>query len=176
MKDFFSGLYHFVLQFFMYIPCHPLRRLVCKICMKEFSWSSAVYRNVDLRSPYRISIGSYTNINKRCVLDGRGVLIISNNVDIAQDVYIWTEQHDYNDIAYKSICAPVIIEDYVWIASRATILPGVKIGRGAVVASGAVVTKDVPPLAIVAGIPAKIIGERNANALQYRQNCRAWFR
>ena len=52
----------------------------------------------------------------------------------------------------------MIIEDYVWLASRVTVLPGVHNGRGAVVASGAVVTKDVPPLAIVAGIPAKIIG------------------
>lgn len=57
----------------------------------------------------------------------------------------------------------VIIDDYVWIASRATILPGVHIGRGAVVASGAVVTKDVPPLAIVGGVPAKI--------LKYRKDC-----
>ena len=69
-----------------------------------------------------------------------------------------------------------IIEDYVWLASRVTVLPGVHIGRGAVVASGAVVTKDVPPLAIVAGIPAKIIGYRKEEALQYHLGDRAWFR
>lgn len=62
------------------------------------------------------------------------------------------------------------------MASRVTVLPGVHIGRGAVVASGAVVTKDVPSLAIVAGIPAKIIGYRNEEALQYKLGDRAWFR
>lgn len=69
-----------------------------------------------------------------------------------------------------------MIEDYVWIASRATILPGVILGKGAVVASGAIVTKDVPPLAIVAGCPAKIIGYRKGDVLQYRHNCRPWFK
>ena len=57
----------------------------------------------------------------------------------------------------------IVIDDYVWIASRATILPNVHIGRGAVIATGAVVTKDVPPLAIVGGVPARII--------KYRQDC-----
>lgn len=71
---------------------------------------------------------------------------------------IWTEQHDYNSPTYASVEKPVIIEDYVWIASRATILPGVTIGKESVVASGAVVTKDVPPLSIVGGVPARIIG------------------
>ena len=105
-----------------------------------------------------------------------GGVKIGANVDIAQETNIWTEQHDYNDPTYKAICKKVVIEDYVWLASRVTVLPGVRIGRGAVIASGAVVTKDVPPLAIVAGVPAKIIGYRKEEALQYTQNCRAWFR
>ena len=144
--------------------------------MKRFDASSAIYRNVDLRSPYRIVVGAHTNINKRCVLDGRGGLKIGNNVDIAQETNIWTEQHDYNSPTYKSVCKEVVIEDYVWLASRVTVLPGVHIGRGSVVASGAVVTKDVPPLAIVAGIPAKIIGYRKEEALQYHLGDRAWFK
>ena len=125
-------------------------------------------RHLDIRSPYRISIGSHTHVNKNVLLDGRGAsLIIGDNVDIAQEVNIWTMQHDYNDPQYLSVGKPVVIEDYVWIASRATILPGVKIGRGAVVASCAVVTKDVPPLAIVAGVPAKIIGSRK-DCMEYQ--------
>lgn len=160
----------------MWLPCHPLRRIICKICMRNFGWSSAVYRNVDFRSPYRIKIGEHTNINKRCVIDGRGGLTIGNNVDIAQDVYIWTEQHDYNSSTFDSISAPIVIEDYVWVASRATILPGVTLGRGAVVASGAVVTKNVPSLSIVGGVPARIIGKRDENAMKYTLSCRAWFR
>lgn len=173
---FFSGLYHFVIECLMWIPCHPLRRLVCKAVMKQFCASSAICRNVDLRSPYRICIGAHTNINKMCVLDGRGGLTIGSNVDIAQETNIWTEQHDYNSPTYKTVCKTVIIEDYVWLASRVTVLPGVHIGCGAVVASGAVVTKNVPPLAIVAGIPAKIIGYRKEEALRYKLGEIAWFR
>lgn len=176
MKELISGIYHFLLSILMWIPCHPLRRLVCKAFMKDFSWSSGIYRNVDIRSPYRIIVGHHTNINKKCVIDGRGGVIIGNNVDIAQETNIWTEQHDYNSPIYEAVSKPVIIEDYVWIASRATILPGVTIGRGAVVASGAVVTKNVPPFAIVGGVPAKIIGKRKETAIGYTQFCRAWFR
>lgn len=145
----------------MWTPCHLLRRMTCKVLMKQFSNTSSIQRNVELRSPYRISVGAFTNINKKVLLDGRGGnLVIGNCVDIAQEVNIWTLQHDYNDPYYASVGEEVKIDDYVWVASRATILPGVHIGRGAVVASCAVVTKDVPPLAIVAGIPAKIIGWR----------------
>lgn len=174
MKNFISGLYHFCIGIIMWVPCHPLRRLVCKMIMKDFSMKSAIGRNVDLRSPYRIGIGNGTVINKRCVLDGRGGLVIGNNVDIAQDTFIWTEQHDYNSPDYTSICKPVEIEDYVWIASRATVLPGVKIGRGAVVACGAIVTKDVPPLAIVGGVPARIIGYRK-DVMAYKLENRTCF-
>ena len=175
MNNFISGLYHFIIDIIMWFPCHPLRRLACRMLMKRFDASSAIYRNVDLHSPYRIVVGAHTNINKRCVLDGRGG-IIGNNVDIAQETNIWSEQHDYNSPTYKAVCKEVIIEDYVWLASRVTVLPGVHIGRGAVVASGAVVSKDVPPLAIVARIPAKIIGYRKEEALQYHLGDRAWFR
>ena len=175
MKNFISGLYHFLLNIVMWTPCHPLRRLVCFVVMKQFNLSSTIYRNVDLRSPYRIIIGSHTNINKKCVLDGRGGLCIGDNVDIAQEVNIWTEQHDYNSSNYRSINKAVVIEDYVWIASRATILPGVTLGRGTVVASGAIVTKSTAPLSIVAGVPAKVIGTRK-DCMTYHLGSRAWFR
>lgn len=159
----------------MWIPFHPLRRSCCKVLMKHFDWSSAIYRNVEIRCPYRISIGKGTVINKKCLLDGRMGVVIGDNVDIAQGVSIWTEQHDYNSPTYASIGGTVVINDYVWIASNATVLPGVEIGRGAVVATCAVVTKDVPPMAIVAGVPAKVIGYRK-EVLSYKHNCRAWFR
>ena len=109
------------------------------------------------------------------LLDGRGgKLIIGNNVDIAQETNIWTLQHDVNDLNHISIGADVVIEDYVWIASRVTILPGVRIGRGAVVACNSVVTRNVPAMEIVGGIPAKKIGIRT-NSLQYKLFHQPWF-
>lgn len=175
MKLFFRGLFHFLLSICMKIPCHLFRRILCKLLFKSFSMSCNICRNIDFRNPYNISIGEYTTINKDCVIDGRGFCVIGNNVDIAQDVNIWTEQHDYNSHNYEAVAKKVIIEDYAWIASRATILPGVRIGRGAVVASGAVVTKDVPPMAVVGGVPAKIISHRDPEALNYMLTYRTWF-
>lgn len=172
MKELFSELYHFLIKIMMWVPLHCVRKVTCKLLCKQYSFSTSIRRKVDLRSPYRIKVGKYCNINKSCVLDGRGGLTIGNCVDIAQEVNIWTEQHDYNDPFFNSTEAPVIIEDYAWIASRATILPGVRIGRGAVVACGSIVTKDVPPLCIVAGVPAKQIGTRK-DSFNYKLGTRS---
>ena len=109
------------------------------------------------------------------MLDGRGgEVIIHDCVDIAQETNIWTLEHDVNDNYHKTKAGDVEIFDHVWIASRVTILPGIKIGRGAVIAACSVVTKDVPEKAIVAGIPAKIIGYRN-NDLKYKNHYYPYF-
>lgn len=176
MKDFLSGFLTIFLEIVLSIPFNWMRLCICKVLLKSLGHHSYIGRYVDLRSPYRIKIGKYTNINKRVLLDGRGIgLIIGDNVDIAQEVNIWTLQHDYNSPYYDGEAGLTVIEDYVWIASRATILPGIRIGRGAVIACGAVVTKDVPPLAIVGGVPAKIIGKRD-NCMDYHLGKRPWFR
>ena len=74
-----------------------------------------------------------------------------------------TGSHDYKSPNFQGIFKPIVIEDYAWIGVGATILQGVTIGRGAVVCAGAVVTKDVPAYAVVAGVPAKTIGSRPKN-------------
>jgi maltose O-acetyltransferase len=117
----------------------------------------------------RILIGDNTYINRNVLLDGRNGLEIGNNVDIGEYVKIWSLEHNPNDEEHSPRGRKTIIEDHVWIAPWSIILPGVKIGRGAVIGAGSVVTKDVPPLAIVAGSPAKQIGTRN-NSLKYTIN------
>lgn len=149
----------------MKIPCYLIRHAWLHLFLKSMGKGNAIKRHVEIIIPRRVEIGDNNTINHNVLLDGRGGLTIGSNVDIAQDVIIWTEQHDYNSDDYRGEMKPVIIEDYVWIASRATILPGVTIHKGAVVACGAIVTKDVPPMTVVAGVPAKIIGNRNSNLL-----------
>ena len=83
-------------------------------------------------------------------------------------------QHDYNAPNYNDVGGNIEIKDYAWLASRCTILPGVTIGKGAVVATGAIVTKNVPDYTIVAGVPAKKIGMRNEN-LTYKLGKQRWF-
>ena len=105
-------------------------------------------------------------INRGVLLDGRGgTLTIQHCVDIAQETIIWTESHDPHSDWHETINKSVTILDHVWIGCRSMIMPGVVIGRGSVVAAGAIVTKDVGDKTIVAGIPAKRIGERKSNLL-----------
>lgn len=142
------------------VPSRHLRILILKICGARISPRVAMWHNVDIRNPKGLIIGKGCSIGPKVLLDGRKGLTIGENATIAYDAIIWTLHHDMNANDFHAVGAPVIIGDYCWICSRAIILPGVKIGKYAVVASGAVVTKDVGEYDIVAGIPAKKIGER----------------
>ncbi|MDR2955363.1 MAG: acyltransferase [Prevotella sp.] len=126
-----------------------------------------MYAGFEIRNPKGLTIESGCSIGPNVRLDARKGLIIRKNTTIAADSVIWTLQHDYNDDNFKTIGEKVIINEYAWICSRSIILPGVEIGRCAVVASGAVVTKDVPDYAIVGGVPAKIIGQREKKDYKY---------
>jgi maltose O-acetyltransferase len=112
-------------------------------------------------------LGDHSRVNRNCCLDVRGGLDVGAHVSVSPEVAILTASHGVNDPRFRVELAPVVIEDRVWIGTRATILPGVTLGRGSVVAAGAVVTRDVAPLTIVAGVPAKPVGRRDAAAAQY---------
>jgi len=113
-------------------------------------------------------IGSNTHINRRCCIDGRGPISIGDNVSISPEVIILTTQHRWDSSNFELESLGVVVDDYVWIGTRATIMPGTKIGRGAVVAAGAVATGDIPAMAVVAGVPARAIARRPPSALAYR--------
>lgn len=93
-------------------------------------------------------------------IDARELVQIGDNVRIAPyTIILDSDFHDLKDHFADGLSKPVIIEDNVWLATRCTILKGVRIGKGSVVAAGSIVTKDVPPNCIVAGIPARVIRE-----------------
>ena len=105
----------------------------------------------------KLLINKGVSIGPGVLLDARKDLEIGENAVIAYQAVVWTLNHDYNDVSFKSKGDKVIIGPYAWICSRSIILPGVSIGEGAVVASGAIVTKDVEPYTVVGGVPAIII-------------------
>ncbi len=146
-----------------WLPFHTLRIVLLRMLKAKISLKVGLYRGFEVRSPWKLKIGQGTIIGHNALLDARMGLIIGNNVNISNEVMIWTLHHDYNATDFAQTGQAVIIEDYVWLCSRTVILPGVTIGKGAVVAAGAVVTRNVLPYTVVGGVPAKQIALRNKN-------------
>lgn len=105
-----------------------------------------------------ITIGKNVFINSGCHFQDQGGIVIGDNTLIGHNVVLATINHDLNPLNNrKNHYAPINIASNVWIGSNATVLSGVTIGEWAVIAAGAVVTKDVPPYTVVGGVPAKVI-------------------
>ena len=185
---FFIDFWVFLATLTGLIPSHTIRLLLYRILFRvKIGKDSSIHWLARFNQPSGIEIGHNTIIGNDASLDGRYFRIwkagqnklltyikdffkpqdrplkIGNNVSIAGEVRIYTMQHDIDDPDFKEVGAPVLIDDYVVIGTRVTILPGVHIGEGAVVASGAVVTKDVAPYTVVGGVPAVLIRNRPKN-------------
>jgi len=166
----------FLLHIVGLIPIHHLRCFFYRLAGIKIGKGSTVHMGARFYDPKNIIIGQDTVVGEGAVLDGREKLIIGNHVAISTEVMIYNSQHviEHEDFIAKD--APVEIEDYCFIGPRVIVLPGVKIGRGAVVGAGAVVTKDVAPFTVVGGVPAKIIKERKNKDLSYKLGRARWFR
>jgi len=155
----------FALLLMMWLGWLPARRLRTGLARRllglRIDRGATLYRWRDLRQPSGIEIGAGTIVGFWSTLDGRRGIRIGKNVNLSSEVALWTLQHDPNDLEFGVRGGPIVVEDFAWISFRATILPGVRIGRGAVVAANSLVTKDVPDFAIVGGVPAKVIGQRS---------------
>ncbi|TSC87753.1 MAG: acetyltransferase [Microgenomates group bacterium Gr01-1014_7] len=158
----------FVLHLLVNIPSHHLRRFLMRIAGAKIGKYSSIHMDCRFFSLKKLKIEEDSVIGYGVFLDGRDKITIGSHVDIASEVMIYTSEHDINSEDFRAITGSVEIGDYVFIGPRAIILPGVRIGKGAVVAAGAVVTKDVSEFVIVGGIPAEIIGERKLKDPKYR--------
>lgn len=148
-------------------PFWFFRKFIYKLAGLKIGKGSKIHVFARFWDPQNIIIGKDSVVGEFAFLDGRVKLKIGDHTDIASHVLIYNSEHDIHDPEFKAIEAPVEIGDYVFIGARAIILPGVKIGKGAVVAAGAVVTKNVPEGKIVGGVPAKEIGERKIRDFKY---------
>ncbi|MTI88136.1 MAG: acyltransferase [Balneolaceae bacterium] len=114
-----------------------------------------------------VSIGDGTFIGKDTIIISRNPVYIGSGVGIAAGCRLITWNHDINNQCLSVRNMPqtdgkIVLNDGVWLGYNVVILPGITMGKGAVAAAGAIVTKDVPPFTIVGGIPAKPIGKRMA--------------
>jgi acetyltransferase-like isoleucine patch superfamily enzyme len=152
----------FVANLIGWIPLHWTRRWFYKFFFGlNLPENSIIYRGCRFDSlPSKIHIGHNSIIGGDAILDGRREIYIGNNVNIARELRIFTMEHDPSSPNFSAVGGPVIIEDWVYIGTRVIILPEIRVGEGAVVASGAVVTKNVDPWTIVGGVPARKIRSR----------------
>lgn len=116
--------------------------------------------------------GDGTRINGKCVIKGAGKVIFGNYCAVGEELRIISSNHDISDINLQfalqkrigleinPISKSVIIGHNVWIGDSVIVLPGIKVGNGAILAAGSIVTKDVPPYGVVGGCPAKVIKYR----------------
>jgi len=156
------------------IPSYRARAAYLRLVLKyRIAGGAAVHMGCTVTGR-KLSIGARSVINRNCRLDGRGGLTIGSDTSISPECCLLSLTHEVHDPAFGAVAKPTSIGDHVWIGARALILPGVTIGDGAVVGAGAVVTRDVPPSAIVAGNPARRIGDR-APGMNYRLAYFPWF-
>ncbi|PHQ28284.1 acyltransferase [Leeuwenhoekiella nanhaiensis] len=142
------------------IPSHFVRKFYYKKIMGfKIGRGSAINLGCTFDAARNLTIGENSIINENCRIDTRGKVTIGNNVSISSNVTILTADHDMDD-DMKGRCFPVNIDDYVWIGTSVIILPKVSLSKGVVAAAGCLVSKSVPELKVVAGIPAKIIKQR----------------
>jgi len=149
------------------VPSHRVRNFFYRSAGVRLGRTSSLHWRARFFSPEGLSVGEYCTLGNDGFYDARSGITVCNCVNIAAEVRIYTREHDIDDPNFAETGGPVVIEDYAYIGTRVTILPGVRIGYGAVVASGAVVTKDVPPYMVVAGVPARVLRERSHD-LRYK--------
>jgi acetyltransferase-like isoleucine patch superfamily enzyme len=147
-----------------------LRGFFYGLLFPAFRWKGlSIGQSTHIWFPWNVVIGDNSHIGKNtqisCIKSGD--LVVGANVMISPYVMITATSHNFADLDIPMqrqglSSAKVVIEDDVWIGGKSIVLPGVTVGRGSIVAAGSVVTKDVPPFAIVASNPARLVKYRSA--------------
>ena len=150
-----------------------LRPLLYRLCRFDIARSATLQGGVRFFHVGRLHIGQGSLVNRGVYLDNRAGITIGRQVSISHDVRIYTLGHDIHDPQFATKGRPVQIDDFAVVFAGAMIMPGVHLGQGAVVMAGAVVTKNVPPMRIVGGNPARDLGPRNG-APAYTFSRRYW--
>jgi maltose O-acetyltransferase len=137
--------------------------------------STNICLGVDMWAGHNLSMGARSTIGQRSYIDARAGVRVEPDVSISREVCVLTAAHEPDSPDFSTELAPVCFERRCWIATRVIVLPGVCIGEGAVVAAGAVVTGNVDPYTVVAGVPAKPLAKRR-RPLEYELDFRpSWY-
>jgi putative colanic acid biosynthesis acetyltransferase WcaF len=141
-------------------PLFALRNTILRAFGARIGSNVHIYPTTRIYMPWNVEIGDWVAIGEDALIYSLGKVRILSGAAISYRAHICAGTHDFDDPALALLKPPVVIAENAWIGTEAFIGPGVTIGRGALIGARAVVVKDVAPLQIVAGNPARVIGAR----------------
>jgi putative colanic acid biosynthesis acetyltransferase WcaF len=141
-------------------PWFAWRRMVLRVFGAQVGAHVRVYGSTHLYMPWNVSLGDWTALGEDVLIYSLGHVSVGSRVTISYRGHVCAGSHDLSDPNLALLKPPVIIEDGVWVGTDAFVGPGVRVGQGAVIGARAVVVRDVAALSVVAGNPARVIGER----------------
>lgn len=144
-----------------WLPASTFKVWILRCFGTQIGQQVRIKPGVRVKFPWRLSVGDYVWIGENAWLDNVAPITIESHVCISQDVYLCTGNHDWSHPDFKLIPSSIHIEQGCWIAARATIGPGVTVGRGAVLCLGSVAGRSLQPMTIYAGNPAQPIKQRD---------------
>lgn len=144
------------------IPSRHLRRWFYQLMGAKFGKNTFLCRRVEVLLPRGLDFSNNVSVGWFAELDARGGIVVGHDTNISSHVKMITGSHDIDDPDFAADFKSIYIGHHCWLGTGAIILQGVNIGDGAVVAAGAVVTKDIPPYEVWGGVPAKFIRERKS--------------
>lgn len=143
------------------IPSRHMRKWFYQIMGAKIGKNTVLCRRVEVLLPKGLCLDNNVAVGWFAELDARGGISIGHDTNISSHVKLITGSHDIDDADYTADFRPIQVGHHCWLGTGAIVLQGVTIGDGAVVAAGAVVTKDIPPFEVWGGVPAKFIRKRN---------------
>jgi putative colanic acid biosynthesis acetyltransferase WcaF len=144
-----------------WLPFYGIKRWLLRLFGAAVGAGVVIKPDVRIKFPWRLRIGAQSWIGEGVWIDNLATVHLANDVCISQGAYLCTGSHDHRRVTFDLIVKPIVVQSEAWIGARAVVLPGVTVHRGAVVAAGSVVTRDVPSGVIVGGSPCRVIGERD---------------
>lgn len=142
-------------------PLHAWRSMVLRLFGARIGRNCRIYPATRIWAPWNLECEDLVAIADGAEIYNAARVTLGSHSIVSQDAYLCAATHDHNLAEFPMICRPIRIGAYAWVAARATVLPGVTLGEGAVLGLGSIATRDLPPWSVAAGVPARRVGNRS---------------
>jgi putative colanic acid biosynthesis acetyltransferase WcaF len=148
---------------------HEWRNILLRLFGAQIDRGTRIYPKARIWAPWNLVCHEFAGIADGAIVYNPASMTLGAHCVISQEAYLCGATHDYNDPAFPLIAHPMSLGAYCWICARASVLPGVNVGEGAILALGSVATRDLVPWTIYAGVPAKAVKPRHNWATPVRE-------